>query len=520
MSDVVRRVTAIVVADARVRLRRPSSLVIFLVLCALPYKFVPAVSSGRTPMVVDGHRAVLTSSVIALSTASLGSVVLALLGFYLVSTAIRRDRLSRVGSIIAATGVTNGEYLAGKFLGNVLFLALVAACYMGSVMGLHLLRAERPLEPAVYAATYLALMGPGIIVVAATALLFECVRPLAGRAGDLAWFVVWSGMVSLTALRDRAGAIHWFDFTDVLGMLFMTRQVSDHGLHTEVNVGNIAFDPSQPPWTFPGIHWDASVLLTRGGTALLAVPALLAAGLFFARFDPARTKPLSGRSAHSLTGRANAALRPLGRALGPLQSHLRGTIAGLVLGEVLLTAILSPVLLVLTLGLWLFAATASADVLLHAVLPLSFAALLPAIADIVVRDTDAGTRALLWTVPRVKRHYVAIKFGAAAAIAMAIVAVPLLRMLALDGGMALSLVIGALFAAALAVSLGSVSGSAKPFAGGFLFFLYLSMSVRSAPGLDFAGWNGVATPGVRMGYAVATVVLLLGALAFRRRAVT
>jgi multisubunit Na+/H+ antiporter MnhB subunit len=44
--------------------------------------------------------------------------------------------------------------------------------------------------------------------------------------------------------------------------------------------------------------------------------------------------------------------------------------------------------------------------------------------------------------------------------------------------------------------------------GVFLLFLYLVLNGAQAPGLDFAGWNGVATGSTRIGYLVAAVLLV------------
>lgn len=507
MSAAIRRVASVVTTDLRVRVRRTSTLVLLFVLCALPYRFVPPSFSGRTPMIVDGHRALLSSSVIALSTACLGSIFLAMLGFYLVSSTIRRDIISRVGSIVAATPITNGEYLAGKLLGNVGFLALIAGFYMLSVMGLHLLRGEGPMEPGVYFATYVAVMGPTVVVVASLALLFECARPLSGRFGDAVYFLVWTAMVSLTALWEPSAATGWFDFADVLGMIFMLRQVSEHGLHEGISVGNMAFDGTLTPWIFPGIRWNATALATRLGSASVAVPVFVAAGLLFSRFDPVKIRAPDGRTGRGVSAAIHAVMRPLTGGLVRLLRWVPGNLIGLTLGEVLLTAMLSPLLLVLMVVLAGWGMAAPMGTLGRVVVPASFVVLALAIAGIGVRDADAGTRALLWTAPGVKRSYYAGKLAAAALIATMFVAVPLVRIAAVNPASATSLMIGALWSASLAVALGRVSGSAKLFSGGFLFFLYLVLSANTAPAFDFAGWNGVATNRVRVGYAVATILL-------------
>ncbi len=105
------RIRAVVGADVMIRVRRPSSIAVFLLLCFFAYIVVPPVSSGRTLMQIDGHRALLTSDTIALATAGFVAILLGMLGFYLVSNTIRRDALTRTGSVIAAMPVTNAEYL-------------------------------------------------------------------------------------------------------------------------------------------------------------------------------------------------------------------------------------------------------------------------------------------------------------------------------------------------------------------------------------------------------------------------
>ena len=82
----------------------------------------------------------------------------------------------------------------------------------------------------------------------------------------------------------------------------------------------------------------------------------------------------------------------------------------------------------------------------------------------------------------------------------------MVRIGARDPAAAASLLIGSLWSATLAVSLGRLSGSAKLFSGGFLFFLYLWRP--PAPRRPWTSRAGcAATDHVRLGYAIATVLL-------------
>src|SRR6266508_1563444 len=124
------KILHIAAADARIRFRRTSTVVIFLLLSAIAYVWVPDPSTGRALMRIEGRRAVYNSATIAMATALLGTLFIGLAGFYVVSNAVRRDAQSRVGAIIAATPLRSGEYIAGKFLGNALFLATFFCGFM------------------------------------------------------------------------------------------------------------------------------------------------------------------------------------------------------------------------------------------------------------------------------------------------------------------------------------------------------------------------------------------------------
>jgi len=85
------RIAAIAGADARIRFRRTSTVVLFLLLSALAYVWVPDPATGRALMQIAGRRAVYNSAAIAMATALLGTLFVGLAGFYVVSNAVRRD---------------------------------------------------------------------------------------------------------------------------------------------------------------------------------------------------------------------------------------------------------------------------------------------------------------------------------------------------------------------------------------------------------------------------------------------
>jgi hypothetical protein len=511
------RVGAVARTDVLIRVRRPASIAVFLALCAFAYMVVPPLSSGRTLMQVDGHRAFLSSATIALATAGFDAILIGMIGFYLVSNTIRRDLVTRTGYVIAGMPVTNAEYLAGKFLGNTAFLGLVALGSMVNVMGMHLLRAEGPLQPLVYLSTYAAVMGPALFVISAFALLFESVRPLSGRVGDVLYFFVWIFLVAIAGTAEGQPGISWHNYVDPFGMLFMIQSVgvgTGHG----VMIGGAPYDPANAPWAYPGIPWSAAVIWPRVVSALLSIPVLLVAWVFFARFDPAKMKGEARHARRNIIGQLNRILKPVTRLLlrGLQPAGGRPSVGRIALSELTLTFMLSPIALALAIAFAVWGTLAPIASVRGAVLPAAFFAIIIAIGDIATRDDAAGMTALLYSMPKVRPWYVAVKFLAAAGAALAFTFVPLVRIAIVQPPSALSLVIGVIFVAALAVSLGTLTGSSKTFAAVFLLFMYLVMSAKGAPSFDFAGMFGVATNGVRVAYLVLSGTLVVLAAARHR----
>lgn len=116
------RFGAVIATDLRLRLRQTSTLVVFLLLSALPYLWVPDPATGRAVFVVDGRRVVYDSAALGLATSVLCSFLLGLFGYYLVSHSLARDVRTRCGYVIASTPVGNFEYLLAKASASRCFL--------------------------------------------------------------------------------------------------------------------------------------------------------------------------------------------------------------------------------------------------------------------------------------------------------------------------------------------------------------------------------------------------------------
>jgi hypothetical protein len=505
------RVLAIAAIDVRMRMARGSSVVLLVALCIFAYVIVPDLSTGRALMQVNGHRALYNSATIALATSSLCAVLLGMAGFYLISNTVRRDVDSRTGFVIASTSVKNAEYIVGKMLGSITFLSLIVFVYVINVIAMQLLRGEAPIEPLTYAAMFLAVVGPVIVVVSGLALMFECVRPLSGRVGDILYFFLWAFLLSIPASTADATKQGMGANFDVFGMAFIInaakgQATSDFHAHPEISIGSSRFDATQAPWRFEGVAWTAPVIASRITSALMVLPALLIAWLAFPRFDPARIRGGAGGSRTSVRGRIAAPLRRLLDTLHPASWAGRGLVR-MTLGEIGLTVMLRPVVFLAAVAAGIAAMLVPSSSLRTAVLPVVFVALIATLADIPTRDRVARMDVIRSGIAGVRDRSVLSKLFAALGIALAFLVVPLVRVGIAAPASALSLLIGAAFIAAAAVGFGTLARTPKLFAGVALLFLYIVMSTPGAAEFDFAGWNGAATNGVRVAYFLATIAL-------------
>ena len=290
------RIGAIVGADFRIRFRRVSTVIVFLLLSAFAYVWIPAPSTGRTLIQINGQRAIYNSGAIGLGTASIGMIFVGLFGYYVISNAIRRDIVTRCGVIAASTPMRSGEYLLGKFLGNLTFLATFLCGFMLSSMAMLVVRGEARFEPIIFIEQYLLLTPAAIVFVSAVAVLFESIPWLSGKFGDVVYFFLWSTVIGLVVANETShGRINWARCFDFTGFGFMIDQLQQT-LHTEsVSIGASPFDPTKPPILFNGLTLTREWVLPRLISVLAPLSLLPIAALFFHRFDPVRTGRVSGK---------------------------------------------------------------------------------------------------------------------------------------------------------------------------------------------------------------------------------
>jgi len=481
-----------------------------VLLSALPYLWIPAPSTGRAILAIENRRALYNSAAIGMATAALGTVFIGLAGFYVISNALRRDVLTRCGFVIASTTLRGSEYIAGKFAGNVAFLSIFSFGYMLTAMAMVIVRGEAPLEPLAFSKQYLLLLPPSIVFVSAIALLFECTPLLRSKFGDVLYFFVWLGTIGIVIALGEGGETPAAAAFDISGIGFVVQQMKSAFGTTNIAIGGTTFDAGRAPVVFHGLDISRGLLLPRIAATLWPLSLLAIARLFFHRFDPARVRVLPNERAHrSWLGRLNRLSKPFVRI---------GYVAGTTLPRAAMTDAMTtlaafPLAGAAILGI----AIASIAAEPRAVLPIAFAACAMVLADVACREKRAATTTLIYALPQLRERFVLWKFLSALFVAIAFLAIPLTRLAITRPASMFAALTGVAFIVAAATALGIVSANPKTFLVVFLSFWYVVMSDKGAsPALDFAGWNGTATPAVTLAYAaMAAAFLALAQLVHR-----
>jgi hypothetical protein len=441
-----------------------------------------------------------------MATAMLASIFVGLFGFYVISNAVRRDIDSRCGYVIASTTMRTREYIIGKFLGNVVFLSTFMGGYMVASIAMLLVRGEAPLQPLIFMKQYAILVPSTIVFVSVVAIIFESIPFLSGRFGDVAYFFLYSaslGFVVNMMVHGGAGLARYFDFS---GFGYLMEQ-TQRNFHTQsLSIGSSPFDATRRALVIDGFNLDGGAWATRLVSTLTPIPLLLIAGFFFHRFDPARLRAAGAREKRGWMRNFNALARPFARPIAAIP------VRGAAMKDAMMTFTATPFTVFALIGITIAALANPAS------LPIAFAIVGVFIADVASRDRRAGPTGLIFAAPRLRERFVSWKLASSAIVAVLLLIAPILRAITHPAKIA-PLIIGIVFIAAAATSLGVISGNPKTFIVLFLTFWYVVINDKGATkALDFAGFFSTPKMGVMAMYAgIAVVMMAMAEMVHRMR---
>jgi hypothetical protein len=530
-------------ADFLERVRRHSFLVTLGFTLYAAYMFLPPNHSHYSTLNLGGHRGVYNSAWVGTLVAMLSVTFLSMAGFYLVKNAVERDRQTGVGAILAATPMSGPVYLLGKMLSNFAVLATMVAVLAMAAGVMQIIRGEDAHVRLVPLLTPFVLVTlPVMGVVAALAVFFEATPVLRGGVGNIAYFFLWMTNLSLSAAKSRPAASEAVSISSLVQQMQNACMAAfpDYPGRGHFAMGFNVKDKGvwdMQTFVWEGAHWTPEMLAWRGFWMAVPFALTLMAALFFDRFDTQRATIGGGRRRSARGRKAGepepvtevepgpAVARPAPRVIGGraptglAARPGRSRFGALVLAE----------LRIALKGVsrwWYFVALALAVVSLFVPLPAVRQFLAPfSMIWPILRWSPMGTReirhrtdGLLFSSPRPVARLLAAQWLAGWIIALAVCGGAGMRF-ALTGewGTLAALLTGAAFAPAMALALGTWSGSAKLFEVLYLLLWY-GGPMNRIPAIDFVGTTQPAAgPGATATFVALAVGLMGFAVLGRRR---
>jgi hypothetical protein len=515
-------------ADFLERVRSYGFLGMLLFTIFVTYIFIPAPESIQIAgLELGGYRSLYNSAWIGSMTTLLMGEFFLLFAFYFLKGSIERDRQTGVGQIIATTPITKSAYTLGKWLSNVAVITAMVAIIIAASAALQFIRGEdTTLNLWALASPFILVLLPALMVIAATAVLFDSVNWLRGALGNVLFFFIAYPL--LTLLLDLAGnSIIYPSIYQACAAQFSgcnpTRQI-DAGLPPLMGL---------PIFQYDGVHWTLGIIAGRLGIILIGALIALLASRFFHRFDPAK----DGTSSSNVGKRQVAASSEISSERAPISPIKTVTLTPILsrphpnawqgYGQLIkaeIKLIFKGVgwlwyvfAFCVVAGTWLLPLDSAHLVML----PMAWVLPLTLWSGLGTREARYSAGQVVFSAPFPLRRQLPATWLVGVLIALVMGSGVILRYLIAGQWISLlAVTIGALFIPSLALAMGIWSGGSKLFEGLYLFVWYLA-SVISVPPLDFMGrLSDSLSSGLFWRYAGLTLLLIALAVIGRSRQVT
>jgi hypothetical protein len=514
---------AIARADFLERVRRYSFLFTLGFALYLGYLTI----AGNLVLQVGHVRGIFNSAWVGALLSIVASAFISLAGFYFVKNTIQRDRETRVGQILAATSLSKFIYVLGKVFSNLTVLTLMIAVLALSGIAMQLVRGEeRHIEIWNLVAPFIFLAFPAMVVIAAIAVLFETIPLFRGGFGNVAYFFVWTALLSVPLAIGR----HVSDLIGISLVADRAREAAhlspeNGGVTFSLSFGQIAGPLSTYRWA--GLSWTTDIIISRLAWLGAAFGIVIVSAFLFDRFDPSRGRALREApdtrvmpSPESQSENGVGAEEISAATLTPVAAHATHSR--------FLPMVAAELKLMLKGQKWWWYAVAIGLAIASAVIPsadgrgklLACAWIWPVLlwSSMGVRETRDQTYQLVFSSPHPNSRQLPAVWFAGVLVALLTGGGFGLRLL-LTGDVRglLAWLVGAVFIPTLALALGVCSGTGKPFEILYTLLWYVG-PMHAIPQLDFMG-SAPATAATHYPfmYLVLTALFAMAALAGRQR---
>lgn len=499
-------------ADFLERVRRYS----FLGTMAFAVYLAILVGKGDLFVSLGGWRGRFTSAWLGMLLTLIATTFVALAGFYMVSSSVKRDEQTRVGQILAATPMSRVSYTLGKMLSNFAVLSAMVAVLALAAIPLQLFAAEeRHIDVVQLFAPFVVFALPMMALIAALAVFFEVTPVLRGSVGSVGYFFMWAfGLIACEMLTnlDLFGINSYVHALSAVVRGVDPSYKNDFGIQIKVDAHRVF-----SVFSWDHMNYPSSLLAGRVAWILGALALVLLSSSWFHRFDPARTRGLvlprkKVLEVETVEPAATVAVAQL----TPVRAQRSASWFGeMLLGELRVLMLRRHwSVYILALGLFILGCSVPLNGARRGVLAAVWILPVFAFSRVGARDDMFSTRALIYTGPNAATRQLLSSWISAALLPLLLSAGVAVRLLATgDVRGCAALIAGAMFVSALAHALGELTRSPKAFEAIYILWWYIG-PLNHAPGCDFYGASAAsARPDL---YATIAAILLCSAWMLRQ----
>lgn len=500
--EAITRFLAILHADLRERTRTPRFWILLALVLVGSWYCFPGDDASYVIFSTHGARGLYSSAWIGLGMSLVLSVLLGLVGFYLVRGTLVRDFETRVWQLLVATPMTRGGFLLAKWASHMAIFLLIAALALAVGLLAQWVRGEdRAIDLIELLKPALLISVPSLAMIAMLAVWFDLLPWLRRTAGNVLFFILWLTMIAAPLAPLEGGGREQLQNwrSDPAGMVLVARDLSrvrSEQLGKEVGFGfNLGAPRSEAGMVrFDWSHWQVRPMDGVGRLLwlLAAIGGVLAAAPLL-DWAAARSTTSAERKANG----GGRRLRWLDRLLAPLERFPLGT---------LVAAELKLMLRQRRAWWWLAALgvmITSVFVERAALLPLLVVAwLLPldVLARGALREQDSGTGALVYSAPGVVWRLLAARAVLGLVCSLGLLLPALVRLALASDPAVLAVLVVSSSMVVWGLALGLLCRNPRPFELLALVIGYLGtqdapiLAVLSAPVATASGWALATVP--------------------------
>lgn len=294
------RFFTIVKSDYLQRTRSYAFLITLCISLAVAYTFVPAPNASYSTIRIADHIGYYNSAWFGYVTAIMTSVFLSLVGFYLINSAIKTDIDTKVGQIVAATKITNFNYLCSKVVCNFLvLLTIVLVVFLMSIILFFLYNDGYSFELLQFVKPYLIIVTPTLFFISVVAVVFEVVFRKYSVLQNVGYFFLFSFLMFSTNTSEMQYSLDLFGSKIVIHELEETvKEISSSNEETMTSIGFALGNTNQVhKFNFNGMDFPMSFIISRLLIILLGIIIIAITSSFFHRFSLKEKVPAKKRAA-------------------------------------------------------------------------------------------------------------------------------------------------------------------------------------------------------------------------------